>query len=177
MTTKLTLPAATKMLSKDFTYGVATASFQIEGGIDSRLPCIWDTFCNTPNKIADASTGEVACDHYNRWQGDIELVGSLGVDAYRLSISWPRVIKESGELNPEGVAYYISILDELKRFDEAIYCYKRVIQIEPNLVLPHYNLSITSRSSSFWSARLLPKFFYCDRQCDYYRSGNRKQRT
>ena len=114
MTTKLTLPAATKMLSKDFTYGVATASFQIEGGIDSRLPCIWDTFCNTPNKIADASTGEVACDHYNRWQGDIELIGSLGVDAYRLSISWPRVIKESGELNPEGVAYYISILDELK---------------------------------------------------------------
>lgn len=114
MTVKLTLPAATKMLAKDFTYGVATASFQIEGGIDSRLPCIWDTFCNTPNKIADASTGEVACDHYNRWQGDIELISSLGVDAYRLSISWPRVITESGELNPEGVAYYIGILDELK---------------------------------------------------------------
>jgi beta-glucosidase len=114
MTVKLTLPAATKMLAKDFTYGVATASFQIEGGIDSRLPCIWDTFCNTPNKIADASTGEVACDHYNRWQGDIELINSLGVDAYRLSISWPRVITESGELNPEGVAYYIDILDELK---------------------------------------------------------------
>jgi beta-glucosidase len=114
MTVKLTLPTATKMLAKDFTYGVATASFQIEGGIDSRLPCIWDTFCNTPNKIADASTGEVACDHYNRWQGDIELINSLGVDAYRLSISWPRVITESGELNPEGVAYYIDILDELK---------------------------------------------------------------
>ncbi len=114
MTVKLTLPSATKMLSKDFTYGVATASFQIEGGIDARLPCIWDTFCDTPNKIADASTGEVACDHYNRWQGDIELISSLGVDAYRLSISWPRVITESGELNPEGVAYYIGILDELK---------------------------------------------------------------
>ncbi|WP_019026132.1 GH1 family beta-glucosidase [Colwellia piezophila] len=114
MTVKLTLPAQAKMLSKDFVYGVATASFQIEGGRESRLPCIWDTFCNTPNKIVDGSNGDVACDHFNRWQDDIELIDSLGVDAYRLSISWPRVITESGELNHEGVTYYLNILDTLK---------------------------------------------------------------
>jgi len=114
MTVKLTLPTQSKMLSKDFVYGVATASFQIEGGKESRLPCIWDTFCNTPNKIADGSNGEIACDHFNRWQDDIELIDSIGVDAYRLSISWPRVITESGELNQEGVTYYMNILDTLK---------------------------------------------------------------
>ncbi len=114
MTVKLTLPAQSEMLSKDFTYGVATASFQIEGGTDSRLPCIWDTFCNTPNKIVDKSNGEIACDHFNRWQDDINLIDSLGVDAYRLSISWPRVLNEAGELNQAGVKYYLNILDRLK---------------------------------------------------------------
>jgi beta-glucosidase len=114
MTDKLSLPLNSAMLSTDFIYGVATASFQIEGGASSRLPCIWDTFCDTPNKVADGSNGLVACDHFNRWQQDIELIDSLGVDAYRLSISWPRVIKESGELNQAGVKYYLNILDELK---------------------------------------------------------------
>jgi len=114
MTVKLTLPTQSKMLSKDFIYGVATASFQIEGGKDARLPCIWDTFCNTPNKIIDGSNGEVACDHFNLWQDDVELIDSLGVDAYRLSISWPRVITETGELNQAGVDYYLNILDALQ---------------------------------------------------------------
>ncbi len=114
MTVKLTLPAQSEMLSKDFIYGVATASFQIEGGKDSRLPCIWDTFCNTANKIADGSNGEIACDHFTRWQDDIELINSLGVDAYRLSISWPRVITESGEINQTGVNYYLNILEQLE---------------------------------------------------------------
>lgn len=114
MTVKLSLPNSSAMLSPDFTYGVATASFQIEGGAQSRLPCIWDTFCDTPNKVADGSNGLVACDHANLWQQDIKLIESLGVDAYRLSISWPRVITESGELNTEGVNFYLNILDELK---------------------------------------------------------------
>jgi len=114
MTDKLSLPANSVMLSTDFIYGVATASFQIEGGANNRLPCIWDTFCDTPDKVADGSNGLIACDHYNLWQQDVELIDSLGVDAYRLSISWPRVIKESGELNQEGVQYYLTILDALK---------------------------------------------------------------
>lgn len=114
MTDKLSLPTNSVMLSTNFIYGVATASFQIEGGATNRLPCIWDTFCDTPDKVVDGSNGEIACDHYNLWQQDVELINSLGVDAYRLSISWPRVIKESGELNEEGVNYYLSILDALK---------------------------------------------------------------
>lgn len=114
MTIKLSLPKNSAMLSSDFVYGVATASFQIEGGADTRLPCIWDTFCNTPNKVADGSNGLVACDHFNRWQQDIDLIDSLNVDAYRLSISWPRVMTKSGELNPEGVQYYLNILERLQ---------------------------------------------------------------
>ena len=103
------------MLSKDFIYGVATASFQIEGAADKRLPCIWDTFCATPGKIADNSNGNFACEHVKKWKDDIELIDSLGVDAYRLSISWPRVIKLDGTLNQEGINFYINILDELMR--------------------------------------------------------------
>ena len=111
---KFLLPENSVMLSSDFIYGVATASFQIEGGSNNRLPCIWDTFCDTPNKIADGSNGKIACDHYTLWQQDIELIESFGVDAYRLSISWPRVINKSGELNQEGVNFYLGILDKLK---------------------------------------------------------------
>ena len=86
MQATLSLPENSIMLSKKFVYGVATASFQIEGGADRRLPCIWDTFCSTPNKVIDGSNGDTACDHYNLWQQDIELIKELGVDAYRLSI-------------------------------------------------------------------------------------------
>ena len=113
--TQLTLPKNSTMLSKDFIYGVATASFQIEGAADQRLPCIWDTFCATPGKIADNSNGDSACEHVKNWQDDVELIDSLGVDAYRLSISWPRVIKLDGTLNQEGIHFYITILDELMR--------------------------------------------------------------
>ncbi|MEM5547623.1 GH1 family beta-glucosidase [Pseudoalteromonas fuliginea] len=113
--TKLSLLPHSPLLSKNFVYGVATASFQIEGGSQDRLPCIWDTFCDTPNKIVDSSNGHTACDHYNLWRDDIDLIESLGVDAYRLSISWPRVITQDAKLNPVGVKFYTDILDELKR--------------------------------------------------------------
>ena len=113
--TKISLPVNSPMLSADFTYGVATASFQIEGGAEHRLPCIWDRFCATEGKIADGSDGKVACDHFNLWRQDIELIDSLGVDAYRLSISWPRVITREGKLNQAGVDFYLGILDELQR--------------------------------------------------------------
>ena len=110
---KLTLPYNSKMNSTDFIYGVATASFQIEGGIEQRLPCIWDTFCSLENSIVDGSNGDVACDHYHKWPQDIEMIESLGVDAYRLSISWGRVVNEDGSINATGVAFYIALLDKL----------------------------------------------------------------
>ncbi|WP_286234224.1 GH1 family beta-glucosidase [Thalassotalea sediminis] len=109
-----TFPKHSKMLSPAFTYGVATASFQIEGGIEHRAPCIWDTFCAKEGNIIDGSNGAIACDHFNRWQEDVELISSLGVDAYRLSISWPRVIKDDGTVNQEGMNFYVRLLDKLK---------------------------------------------------------------
>ncbi len=107
------LPDGSLLTKASFLYGVATASFQIEGGVEHRLPCIWDTFCATEGKIADGSNGDIACDHVNRWQDDVELIASFGVDAYRLSISWPRVINKDGSVNHEGMDFYIKLLDAL----------------------------------------------------------------
>lgn len=118
---KISLPTTSPMMNSEFTFGVATASFQIEGGINERLPCIWDTFCATPNKIADASDGSMACDHFNLWQQDVELIKSLGVDAYRLSISWPRVMLEDGSLNEQGVAFYVNLIEALNRNNIKVY--------------------------------------------------------
>ncbi len=140
--TKLSLPQQSRLLSKDFLYGVATASFQIEGGYQDRLPCIWDTFCATEGKIADQSDGKIACDHYSLWQKDIELVASLGVDAYRLSISWPRVMTQDGKLNPIGVQFYIDILDELKRKN-----------IKPFVTLYHWDLPQYLEDTGGWLDR------------------------
>src|SRR5687767_483196 len=94
-------PARSRMAGKDFTWGVATAAYQIEGAIhaDGRLPSIWDTFSATPGKVLNGDTGEVACDHYHRWESDVDLMVSLGVDAYRLSTAWPRVMDEQGRPN------------------------------------------------------------------------------
>ncbi len=112
--TQFQLPENSKLLSSDFILGVATAAFQIEGGAEHRLPSIWDTFCDTKGKIADGSTGLTACDHFNLWREDVELISEFGVDAYRLSISWPRVIKENGELNEQGAQFYLNILNALQ---------------------------------------------------------------
>ena len=83
------LPSESPMLHKDFTFGVATASFQIEGAteVDGRLKSIWDTFSETPEKVKNGDTGEPACDHYHRWREDLDIVKSLNVDAYRFSIA------------------------------------------------------------------------------------------
>jgi beta-glucosidase len=109
----LSIPFPSPMQSKDFIFGVATAAFQIEGMAEKRLPCIWDTFCAQPGNISDGSNGDTACDHYNLWEEDLEIISTLNVDAYRFSISWPRVIQRDGELNQEGVNFYIQLLDRL----------------------------------------------------------------
>ncbi|GAA5189760.1 GH1 family beta-glucosidase [Ferrimonas gelatinilytica] len=112
---KLTLPGHSRLRQSEFLYGVATASFQIEGAADRRQPSIWDTFCATEGKIRDGSDGQVACDHVQRWQEDVELIQYLGVDAYRLSVSWGRLMNSDGSLNEEGAEFYLSLLDELNR--------------------------------------------------------------
>ncbi len=105
------------MWQKDFLFGAATASYQIEGAvnIDGRLPSIWDTFSAIPGNVHDGDSGEVACDHYHRWKEDFELLTRLGFGGYRLSVSWSRVIKEDGSVNSKGVDFYKRLLDHLER--------------------------------------------------------------
>ncbi len=99
-----------------FTFGVATAAYQIEGGVreGGRSPSIWDTFCTLPGRILNGDTGNTACDSYHRWKEDIALIKQLGVDSYRFSISWPRIFPAKGQYNPSGMAFYKNILLELK---------------------------------------------------------------
>lgn len=109
-------PAGSPMHQPDFLFGVATASFQIEGASteDGRLTSIWDRFCATPGKVLHGDTGELACDHYHRWEQDIDLIASLGVDAYRFSIAWPRVMDEQGRPNQKGLDFYRRLVDRLR---------------------------------------------------------------
>nr|BFE67942.1 hypothetical protein GCM10020092_012430 [Actinoplanes digitatis] len=99
-----------------FLWGVSTASYQIEGAVheDGRGASIWDTFAHTPGRVRDGDTGDVACDHYHRWPRDVELLGDLGVRAYRFSIAWPRVQPGgSGPANPRGLDFYDGLVDAL----------------------------------------------------------------
>jgi len=139
---KLSLPSHSKLLKPNFLFGVATASFQIEGGAADRLPCIWDTFCQIKGKIKDQSNGDVACDHYHRWQQDVELIDDLGVDAYRLSISWPRVMDQNGKLLSKGVDFYRRLLDSLNER-----------QIKPFVTLYHWDLPQHHENKGGWLRR------------------------
>lgn len=102
----------------DFVWGVATSSFQIEGAAheDGKGESIWDRFCKQPGAIADASNGDVACDHFHRLDSDLDLIASLGVNAYRFSIAWPRVqALGHGEFNPRGLDFYERLVDGLRQ--------------------------------------------------------------
>ena len=83
-------------LRKDFVWGAATASYQIEGAwnLDGKGPNIWDEFTHQPGKISDNSTGDTACDHYHLYKQDVKLMAELGLKAYRFSISWSRILPE-----------------------------------------------------------------------------------
>lgn len=103
-------------IPKDFLLGAATAAYQIEGAAhdDGRTPSIWDTFSHTPGRTWNGDTGEVAADHYNRLDADLDLMRDLGLEAYRFSISWPRVQPGArGGLNAKGVAFYSRLVDGL----------------------------------------------------------------
>ncbi|MFC7404768.1 GH1 family beta-glucosidase [Georgenia alba] len=138
MTTTRTFPST-------FTWGSATASYQIEGGVNEggRGPSIWDTFSHTPGKVLDGDTGDVADDHYHLWREDIELMKELGLHSYRLSIAWPRVQPGgTGPLNEEGVAFYRDLLDGL--LDAGI---------EPVVTLYHWDLPQELQDAGGWVNR------------------------
>jgi beta-glucosidase len=99
-----------------FTWGAATASYQIEGAVttDGRGPSVWDTFSHQPGNTRGGDTGDIACDSYHRYREDVALMASLGLNGYRFSISWPRVQPGGrGRLNQKGVDYYRALLDAL----------------------------------------------------------------
>jgi len=104
---------------KDFTWGVATSSYQIEGAVneDGRTLSIWDTFSKTEGKTYQGHTGDVACDHYHRYKEDVEIMKEIGVKAYRFSIAWPRIFPEEGKYNPKGMDFYKRLVDELLKRD------------------------------------------------------------
>ncbi|AEM77895.1 GH1 family beta-glucosidase [Thermoanaerobacter wiegelii] len=104
---------------KEFVWGVATSSYQIEGAVneDGRTPSIWDTFSKTEGKTYNGHTGDVACDHYHRYKEDVEIMKEIGVKAYRFSIAWPRIFPEEGKYNPKGMDFYKRLVDELLKRD------------------------------------------------------------
>jgi beta-glucosidase len=92
-----------------FLFGAATAAFQIEGAAseDGRTPSIWDTFCRMPGKVHHGDDADIACDHYHRLEADLDLIASLGLNAYRFSIAWPRVMPDGGSsVNRRGLDFY-----------------------------------------------------------------------
>lgn len=129
----------------DFLWGVATSAFQIEGAAreDGKGPSIWDDFCRVPGAIVDGSNGDVACDHYHRWSADLDMIKSLGVDAYRFSISWPRV-RPTGEgaWNERGLAFYEKLVDGLIERG-----------IKPCITLYHWDLPSALQAKGGWANR------------------------
>src|SRR5262249_34086405 len=100
----------------NFVWGAATASYQVEGAVaeDGRGQSVWDMFCRKDGAIWQGQSGEVACDHYHRFRDDVALMKQIGLQAYRFSISWPRVIPEgTGKVNEKGLAFYDQLVDAL----------------------------------------------------------------
>ena len=133
------------LFPKDFKWGVATSSFQIEGAhnADGKGPSVWDNFCEMDGKIADASNGHVACEHYTRWPEDVELISRLGVNAYRFSMSWPRVQPDGqGAWNEAGFAFYDQLISALEQRG-----------IELHLTLNHWDLPQALQDQGGWVNR------------------------
>jgi beta-glucosidase len=132
-------------LGPGFQLGVATSSYQIEGAVndDGRAPSIWDVFTHRPGTIKDGSTGDVACDHYHRFAEDVALMDWLGVDAYRFSIAWPRVLPNGrGAVNAKGLDFYERLVDALLERG-----------IAPCATLYHWDLPAALEAEGGWLAR------------------------
>ncbi|WP_019586716.1 GH1 family beta-glucosidase [Deinococcus apachensis] len=134
-----------KDFPENFVFGVATSSYQIEGATreDGRGPSIWDTFCREPGRILDGTNGDVACDHYHRWAEDLDLMKSLGADAYRFSIAWPRIQPEGrGAVNPRGLDFYDRLVDGMLERG-----------LKPYATLYHWDLPQTLQDAGGWANR------------------------
>ncbi len=129
----------------DFLWGTATASYQIEGAasVDGRGVSIWDTFSKTEGKVKNGDTGDMACDHYNRFPEDIALMQELGVKAYRFSIAWPRLFPQGDGVREErGFDFYNRLINALI-----------AAGIEPMVTLYHWDLPQTLEDKGGWANR------------------------
>jgi beta-glucosidase len=134
-----------------FVWGAATAAFQIEGAAneDGRGESIWDRFSHTPGKVANGDTGDVACDHYHRWRDDIKLMTKLGLQAYRFSVAWPRVLPTGrGAVNQKGLDFYSQLVDGLLEAG-----------IRPFGTLYHWDLPQALQDEGGWPARTTAETF------------------
>ena len=137
------LEALASRFPAGFAWGAATAAYQVEGAhdADGRTPSVWDTFSHTPGLTANGETGDVACDHYHRLEADLDLMASLGLRAYRFSISWPRVQPGgSGRANDAGLDFYDRLVDGLLARG-----------IEPWLTLYHWDLPQPIEDRGGWT--------------------------
>ena len=128
-----------------FTWGAATAAYQIEGAAaaDGRGPSVWDTFSRTPGKVRGGDTGDIACDAYHRYPEDVALMASLGLGSYRFSVSWPRIEPAGrGAVNQRGLDHYRALLDELAGHG-----------ITSAVTLYHWDLPQTLQDEGGWAVR------------------------
>ena len=136
-------------IPRDFELGVAASSWQIEGSVDTRASSIWDDFVTLPGVIRDGATGEPACDHVNRLDADLDLLAWLGVDAYRFSISWPRVQPGGeGRLDQRGLDFYSRLIDGLLERG-----------IKPVATLYHWDLPSELEDDGGWPERDTAQLF------------------
>jgi beta-glucosidase len=135
-----------KRFPQGFVWGVATSSHQIEGALheDGRGESIWDRFAKTPGAIADGSNAEIACDHYHRYPKDVDLMKSLGIQAYRFSIAWSRILPTGRKQNvePRGLDFYSRLVDKLLEAG-----------ITPWVTLYHWDLPQALQDLGGWPAR------------------------
>lgn len=135
----------------DFIWGAATASYQIEGAWDEdgKGENIWDRFSHTPGKVENGDTGDVACDHYHRWQDDLKLMQDLGLNAYRFSVAWPRILPSGqGKINQAGLDFYSRLIDTLLE-----------AKIEPHITLYHWDLPQALEDLGGWPERSIVDAF------------------
>jgi beta-glucosidase len=137
--------------SKDFVWGGAAASYQIEGAAceDGKGLSVWDQFCREKGRILDGSSGDVACDHYHRYKEDVGLMKEIGYKAYRFSVSWPRILPEgTGAVNPKGLAFYDKLTDAILEAG-----------ITPYLTLFHWDYPYALFQRGAWLNPDSPKWF------------------
>ena len=134
----------------DFLFGTATSSYQVEGAVngDGRTPSIWDIFSKTPGKTYKGDTGDIACNHYNRYKEDVELMEKIGIESYRFSISWSRIFPEKGMFNPKGMEFYKNLVNELIKRN-----------IKPAVTLYHWDLPLWAYNMGGWLNRDSAKWF------------------